>query len=296
MATDLPRRRANWKCWSRCATRCLPRFSRRPTRIPSAATPKPCAQQSARGDAAAEGGRLRGARPQAGRSATASRSASKFCVPGPGRRADLPCSTSRRWSGSASPSASAGSMTCSIRTARADFDFDMIDRRHGRQSLSPGNEQREFWGSQAADKPGSRNIGRHQEPGGRCADRAHDLRQGPRGSGRGDQGDGPRAALELLCRAAIHLRFPRYARWDRFSRAEPLPKYGRVGTSRRCGGTTPTRQPRSASAVEGIAHGATQPSARARSRHRCAERWHDFAPPPPTMAAPRCTACRCSAT
>ena len=26
------------------------------------------------------------------------------------------------------------------------------------QSLSPGNEQREFWGSQAADTPGSRNT------------------------------------------------------------------------------------------------------------------------------------------
>ena len=31
-------------------------------------------------------------------------------------------------------------------------------RRPGAQSLSPGNEQRDFWGSQAADQPGSRNL------------------------------------------------------------------------------------------------------------------------------------------
>jgi microcin C transport system substrate-binding protein len=26
------------------------------------------------------------------------------------------------------------------------------------ETLSPGNEQRDYWGSRAADKPGSRNI------------------------------------------------------------------------------------------------------------------------------------------
>jgi microcin C transport system substrate-binding protein len=38
-----------------------------------------------------------------------------------------------------------------------DFDFDMIVQVWG-QSLSPGNEQRDFWGSRAADVPGSRNV------------------------------------------------------------------------------------------------------------------------------------------
>lgn len=38
-----------------------------------------------------------------------------------------------------------------------NFDFDIIIARFG-QSISPGNEQREFWGSAAADKPGSRNV------------------------------------------------------------------------------------------------------------------------------------------
>ena len=37
------------------------------------------------------------------------------------------------------------------------FDFDMVVAGFG-QSLSPGNEQRDFWSSAAADIPGSRNI------------------------------------------------------------------------------------------------------------------------------------------
>ncbi|KUO53880.1 MAG: hypothetical protein APF80_16955 [Alphaproteobacteria bacterium BRH_c36] len=38
-----------------------------------------------------------------------------------------------------------------------NFDFDAITASFA-QSHSPGNEQREFWGSSAADKPGSRNV------------------------------------------------------------------------------------------------------------------------------------------
>jgi len=37
------------------------------------------------------------------------------------------------------------------------FDFDIAVVVFG-QSLSPGNEQREFWGSRAAEEPGSRNL------------------------------------------------------------------------------------------------------------------------------------------
>jgi microcin C transport system substrate-binding protein len=37
------------------------------------------------------------------------------------------------------------------------FDFDVSVGSFG-QSLSPGNEQRDFWGSGGADRPGSRNI------------------------------------------------------------------------------------------------------------------------------------------
>src|SRR4029079_7745077 len=37
------------------------------------------------------------------------------------------------------------------------WDFDIIVFSWG-ESLSPGNEQRGFWGSRAADQPGSRNV------------------------------------------------------------------------------------------------------------------------------------------
>ncbi|MDO8877011.1 MAG: extracellular solute-binding protein [Pseudolabrys sp.] len=40
---------------------------------------------------------------------------------------------------------------------RINFDFDMMDYRW-EQSLSPGNEQLFYWGSAAADQPGSRNY------------------------------------------------------------------------------------------------------------------------------------------
>ncbi len=38
-----------------------------------------------------------------------------------------------------------------------NFDFDMVSSLFA-QSSSPGNEQREYWGSKAADTPGSRNL------------------------------------------------------------------------------------------------------------------------------------------
>ena len=44
-----------------------------------------------------------------------------------------------------------------------NFDFDMVVSTWG-QSLSPGNEQRNFWSSAAADEAGSRNIGGLKDP------------------------------------------------------------------------------------------------------------------------------------
>ena len=38
-----------------------------------------------------------------------------------------------------------------------DFDFDVVVHVWG-QSLSPGNEQANYWGSEAADRPGSQNL------------------------------------------------------------------------------------------------------------------------------------------
>jgi microcin C transport system substrate-binding protein len=44
-----------------------------------------------------------------------------------------------------------------------NFDFDMIVFSWG-QSMSPGNEQRNFWGSEAADRQGSRNFTGIKDP------------------------------------------------------------------------------------------------------------------------------------
>jgi microcin C transport system substrate-binding protein len=46
--------------------------------------------------------------------------------------------------------------TSQYRRRTDGFDFDMIIDIWG-QALSPGNEQREFWGSAAADRPGTKN-------------------------------------------------------------------------------------------------------------------------------------------
>jgi microcin C transport system substrate-binding protein len=108
------------------------------------------------------------------------------------------------------------------------FDFDMIIEVWP-ESLSPGNEQREFWGSQAADVPGSKNtVG--------IKNRAVDalIEQVIFAKDRA----GLVAATKALDRVLLWnfyvvpqftYPFSRYARWDRFSHAEPLPKYGRSG-------------------------------------------------------------------
>lgn len=44
-----------------------------------------------------------------------------------------------------------------------NFDFDMIVHTYG-QSLSPGNEQKNFWHSESADRPGSRNLAGIKDP------------------------------------------------------------------------------------------------------------------------------------
>ena len=85
-----------------------------------------------------------------------------------------------------------------------NWDFDAIIASWA-QSLSPGNEQRDFWSTRAADTPGSRNLCRHQEPGDRCPDRADHFRQGSRRTGGHDQGARSRSVVEPLRRAAIYL-------------------------------------------------------------------------------------------
>jgi len=108
-----------------------------------------------------------------------------------------------------------------------NFDFDIIVDIWG-QSLSPGNEQRDFWGSEAAKIPGSRNTVGIENP---VVDKLIDkvIFASDR--------ETLVAATRALDRVLLWhyyvvpqytYGFLRYARWDRFSHA-PLPKYGRSG-------------------------------------------------------------------
>ncbi|WP_078708945.1 extracellular solute-binding protein [Consotaella salsifontis] len=45
-----------------------------------------------------------------------------------------------------------------------NFDFEVMAAKYYPQSLSPGNEQRDFWSSKAADSPGSRNYAGIKSP------------------------------------------------------------------------------------------------------------------------------------
>jgi microcin C transport system substrate-binding protein len=105
------------------------------------------------------------------------------------------------------------------------WDFDIIIAVWP-ESLSPGNEQRDFWGAPAADTPGSRNYIGIKNPAVDALiervifakDRAELV-----------------AATRALDRVLLwnHYVVPQFtsdksrsARWDRFSRPDPLPKYG----------------------------------------------------------------------
>ncbi|WP_445492409.1 extracellular solute-binding protein [Rhodopseudomonas sp. RCAM05734] len=108
------------------------------------------------------------------------------------------------------------------------FDYDMITDLWA-QSLSPGNEQRDYWGSQSADQPGSNNTVGIKNPAIDAliekiiyaVDRPSLV-----------------AATKALDRVLLWnfyvvpqftYGFIRYARWDRFSHAEPLPEFGVSG-------------------------------------------------------------------
>lgn len=105
------------------------------------------------------------------------------------------------------------------------WDFDIITAAWG-QSLSPGNEQRAYWSSRAADIPGSRNYVGIRNPAIDALierviyakDRAELV-----------------AATHALDRVLLwnHYVVPQWtygktrtARWDRFGRPEIMPKYG----------------------------------------------------------------------
>jgi microcin C transport system substrate-binding protein len=106
-----------------------------------------------------------------------------------------------------------------------EWDFDVVVASWG-ESLSPGNEQREFWGSQAADMPGSRNIIGIKNPAiDKLIERVIYTKDR----------DDLVAATKALDRVLLwnHYVVPQWnypkvrtARWDRFGRPAELPKYG----------------------------------------------------------------------
>jgi microcin C transport system substrate-binding protein len=109
-----------------------------------------------------------------------------------------------------------------------NFDFDIVTNLWP-QSLSPGNEQRDFFGSQAADRPGAQNVGGIKNPAvDALIERIIFAKN--------------RDELVASCKAMDRVLlwnfylvpefvvdYQRVARWDRFSHFEPLPKYGITG-------------------------------------------------------------------
>jgi microcin C transport system substrate-binding protein len=109
-----------------------------------------------------------------------------------------------------------------------DFDFDITTSVWG-QSLSPGNEERDWFGSQAADRPGSRNVGGIKNP---AVDAL--IERIIFAKSRAELVAASKAMDRVLlwnfyCVPQFNYGFQRYARWDRFSHPDPLPKYGVSG-------------------------------------------------------------------
>ena len=106
-----------------------------------------------------------------------------------------------------------------------NWDFDIVTNSWG-ESLSPGNEQRGYWGSQAADQPGSRNLIGIKNP---AIDTLIDAVIFAKS--RADLVAATHALDRvLLCNNYVVPQWTygklRSARWDRFGRPERLPKYG----------------------------------------------------------------------
>jgi microcin C transport system substrate-binding protein len=105
------------------------------------------------------------------------------------------------------------------------WDYDIIVASWP-QGLSPGNEQRGYWGSQAADQPGSRNFVGIKNP---AVDTLTDRVVFAKSR------EELVAATKALDRVLLwnHYVVPQWtygkvrtARWDRFGRPEHLPEYG----------------------------------------------------------------------
>lgn len=108
------------------------------------------------------------------------------------------------------------------RLDRSDFDIVVASWR---QSLSPGNEQRDFWGSEAAERAGSRNLVGIKNP---AID--HLINKIIFAKDR----EALVAATRALDRVLLwnhyvvpqwHIPYERIARWDRFGKPKTLPAH-----------------------------------------------------------------------
>ena len=109
-----------------------------------------------------------------------------------------------------------------------EFDFDLTTELWP-QSLSPGNEQREFWGSKAASLPGSRNVLGLRDPGvDALIDRIIFAKD------REELVAATRALDRVLLAHDLVVpqwtyNMTRTVRWNRFGRPDPLPRYSSSG-------------------------------------------------------------------
>ena len=106
-----------------------------------------------------------------------------------------------------------------------DFDYDITTELWG-QSLSPGNEQREFWGSAAAEVKGSRNtIGIKDAGIDALIDRVIFAKSREELIAATHALDRVLLAHEYVVPQWTY-GFSRTARWNRFSHPEKMPEYG----------------------------------------------------------------------
>ena len=104
------------------------------------------------------------------------------------------------------------------------FDFDMITTSWA-QSLSPGNEQKEYWGSAAAENPASRNLAGIKDPGiDALIDRVIYAKD------REDLVAATRALDRVLLANNFvipqwFIDYDRTARWNRFGHPEKMPAF-----------------------------------------------------------------------
>ena len=229
MSTGPAGRRGTANSRNACATRCRPKCSPRPTRIRSAAIRKRratiCAKRTRLLKEAGFEVRDRKLVDPAGQPVSV-----EFLMPGSGRRAESSLFYK--------PSLERLGITVNIRTVdrravpepRCAVSISTSSPTVWRTVAVAGQRAARFFRVASGGPARLAQYSRHQESRGRCADRAHHLRQGSRRTGRAAARRWIGCLLwNFYVVPQFTYGFQRYARWDRFSHPEPLPKYGVSG-------------------------------------------------------------------